>query len=268
MIKRIYRKLSGSGQTTAKKPEWVAGNTFASPGNQWYLPALAGPSTFMSVVSGKKAVEACLQVMRNLNRDAYLDFVIAFYEAGLKRFDHDWIYADINTVLLGLSQMLQPESYLEIGVRCGRSMAMVVSQAPKCDVVGFDLWITDYAGMKNPGEEFVRKEIKRIGHMGSAQFVAGDSSKTIPQFFKEHPDQQYDLITVDGDHSVEGARRDILNVIEHVKVGGALVFDDTANQSHPGLSELWNEQVGGDPRFAVHTFNEVGFGVGFAIRKV
>ena len=31
--------------------------------------------------------------------------------------------------------------YLEIGVRRGRSMAMVASQAPDCSMLGFDLWV-------------------------------------------------------------------------------------------------------------------------------
>jgi hypothetical protein len=208
-----------------------------------------------------------MRILDKLSRDKYSDFLRNFYRRGLELFDDQWVYADINTTLYTISRMMRPKSYLEIGVRRGRSMAMVASQSPQCDMIGFDLWIEQYAGMENPGESLVRAELKRIGHQGGLEFIDGDSKDTIPQYFHSHPERAYDLITVDGDHSIAGARRDILNVIPRLKVGGVLVFDDVANQDHPGLFEVWQELVGADPSFTAFVFNEVGFGVAFAIRK-
>lgn len=242
-------------------------NTFASPAGQWYLPALAGPGTFWNEIINPATIRSALQIMQRLTPDKYMEYVIGFYQAGLARFGDQWVYADINTVLLGIAKILQPRSYLEIGVRRGRSMAMVVSQVPNCSVVGFDLWIKNYAGMENPGEEFVRSELNRIGYRGSAELISGDSKMTVPLYFQKRRNPVFDLITVDGDHSETGARLDLENVIPRLKVGGVLVFDDTCNQSHQGLTEVWTELVVNDPRFASHTFNEVGFGVGFAVKK-
>jgi predicted O-methyltransferase YrrM len=205
--------------------------------------------------------------MQRLSPDKYLEYVIGYYKAGLDRFGDQWVHADINTVLIGISKLLQPEVYLEIGVRRGRSMSMVISQVPKCTVIGFDLWIENYAGMDNPGEAFVRQELKRLGYNGTATFVPGDSKVTVPRYFKGNSDSAVDLITVDGDHSERGARLDLENVIPHLKIGGVLVFDDTCNQSHKGLNDLWADLVCKDARFAAYTFNETGFGVGFAVRK-
>ena len=191
----------------------------------------------------------------------------AFYKAGLANIGPTWVYADINTVLMGLARRLCVESYLEIGVRRGRSMAMVASQVPDCRIVGFDMWVDDYAGMENPGPAHVREELQRVGYAGSLEFVDGDSKETVPAYFAAHPSEYFDLITVDGDHSTDGARRDLQNVIPRLKIGGALVFDDIANQSHPTLASVWKREVEDDSRFASYSFAEVGFGVGFASRR-
>ena len=75
-------------------------------------------------------------------------------------------------------------------------MAIVASLHPNADLVGFDLWMENYAGMENPGSEFVKNEIKNLNHEGKLKLIAGDSKKTVPQYFKENPNMFFDLITV------------------------------------------------------------------------
>jgi predicted O-methyltransferase YrrM len=205
-------------------------------------------------------------ILEALSSDPYLEYVKNFYRAGLETFGGNWVYADINTVLIGLTRRLRPESYLEIGVRRGRSMAMVASVAPQCRVVGFDLWMSDYAGMENPGPDHVRREMARLGLTGPLELVTGDSRQTVPEWFAKHQTEFFDLITVDGDHSTEGARADLENVLPRLKIGGALVFDDISNQSHMNLAAVWNEFLGRHDELKGYSFTEVGFGVGFAIR--
>jgi predicted O-methyltransferase YrrM len=265
------RRLAGSlrqrGESAGPPPELQQASTYSEPGNQWYYPPVAGPSSFLPDVVGTAPVELALEVLDRLSTDSYLDFVRSFYRKGISAFGRHWVYADINTVLLGLTRRLAPSSYLEIGVRRGRSMAMVVSQAPACRIVGFDLWVENYAGMENPGPRLVREEMARLGFTGELDFVDGDSKETVPRFFEQHPGEFFDIITVDGDHSTDGARRDLENVMPHLKLGGALVFDDISNQSHPSLLSVWKETVERDDRFVSYSFTEAGFGVGFAIRK-
>jgi predicted O-methyltransferase YrrM len=241
--------------------------TYFEEGNQWYRPLLAGPSTFLDDVSGMKAVRGALDVLGRLSPDQYLEFLAGYCRRGLEEFGASWVYADINTVLWGLSGRLGAERYLEIGVRRGRSMAMVAAQRPGCHLVGFDLWIEGYAGMPNPGPDFVRDELRRVGHAGQLELVAGDSRVTVPEYFGRHPDRFFDLITVDGDHTRAGAAADIENVIPRLKVGGALVFDDIANPSHPELLEVWERLVARSDRFASWSFSELGFGIAFAMKR-
>jgi predicted O-methyltransferase YrrM len=255
------------GQRPWIAPPSASFNSHLVARNQWYGPALAGASTFVPAVVGAGPVRDALKVLDRLSPDSYLEFVRGFYTEGLARFGDGWRYADISTVLLGLAGALRPSSYLEIGVRRGRSIAMVASKAPNCRVIACDLFVEDYAGMPNPGADLVRSELRRIGFSGPLEFVIGDSARVLPRYLADHPDDYFDLVTVDGDHSMFGAKADLVNVMPRVRIGGALVFDDIANPTFPVLRRVWDGIVVADRRFSAWTFDEVGFGVGFAIRK-
>ena len=73
-------------------------------------------------------------------------------------------------------------NYLEIGVRRGRSMCVLASQANEANFYGFDLWIKNYTGSENPGPDFVRSELNKFNFKGNLNFIDGDSKKTIPNF--------------------------------------------------------------------------------------
>jgi predicted O-methyltransferase YrrM len=251
---------------TATDVPHVASMCHLAPDNQWYSPVIAGATTLGRAASRGDAVRAALAVLERLTSDAYNQFVSDYYRAGLARFADDWHYADINTVGMTLARAIQPETYLEIGVRRGRSLAMVSSVAPDARLLAFDLWQQDYAGMDNPGPPFVEAELRRIGHRGAIEYVSGDSARTVPDFFAQHPGLFPEIITVDGDHSDAGARRDLANVKEHLPVGGALIFDDVSHPHHPGLLDVWRATVAADTRFATWEFTELGFGVAFALR--
>lgn len=236
-------------------------------GTAWYPPVLAGATTLAEMIVGPRYVEMARDLLRRLTPDEYAESLIRFYDEGRARFGAAWRYADIVTVLLGLAEILRPRRYLEIGVRRGRSASAVASRSPQCDLALFDMWIPGYAGMDNPGPEFVRKELERVGHRGRCEFVEGDSHETLPAFFSARRDAAFDLITVDGDHSDEGATQDLCWVLPRLSIGGAVVFDDIAHPSHPGLRAVWQRLVADDARFSSWSLDEAGYGVGFAVRK-
>jgi predicted O-methyltransferase YrrM len=140
-----------------------------------------------------------------------------------------------------LARELQPKTYLEVGVRRGFSMAMVAGRSPDVEIYGFDLWAPDYAGSPNPGPGFVQSELRKIGYEKRVHFINGDSHLTLPAFFqatgrglnrlksrwgfKVKP-RSFDLITIDGDHSLLGAYQDLLDTMPYCAIGGAVVFDD------------------------------------------
>jgi predicted O-methyltransferase YrrM len=244
----------------------VATNTYEEAANQWYRPTLGGASTLSQYVVGGAVVRDALATLERLSPDRYQEYLTRFYRTGLDRFGDRWQYADINTVLLGLGRVLQPTSYLEIGVRRGRSAAMLASQSPACHIVGCDMFIPDYAGMDNPGPDFVRRELARIGFTGDLEFLVGDSHVTLPDYFRGHPNAFFDLITVDGDHSEKGAIDDLCTVMPRLKIGGVLIFDDLANHGHPELRRVWADTFASRDDYSTFSFNEIGFGVGIAVR--
>ncbi len=237
--------------------------------SEYYPGPMVGAEALSAriVDSGPRYVRAAHALLRRLSPDDYLRYVVRYYETGLERFGNDWIFADIVSVLLGLSETLSPEAYLEVGVRRGRSACAVGSVAPGCAMTLFDIWLKDYAGMDNPGPDLVRAELAAVGHRGPVEFVEGDSHVTLPRYFARHPDAAFDLVTVDGDHTNQGAADDLAQVLPRLKIGGAIVFDDIAHPLHPGLADIWRRMVEDDRRFSSYAFRSAGYGVGFAIRK-
>jgi predicted O-methyltransferase YrrM len=228
---------------------------------------MEGAPTLARKIVAPRYIEMAKGLLTRLSPDSYSTYMVRYYEEGMARFGEEWRYADIVTVLLGLAEMLKPKWYLEIGVRRGRSACAVASVAPGANLVLFDMWIANYAAMANPGPELVQGELRRVNHQGSCEFVEGNSHHTLPKYFQSHPSAAFDLITVDGDHSDEGAAQDLCDVLPHLAIGGAVVFDDIGHPQHPGLREVWDRLVTDDRRFSTFALDEVGYGVGFAIRK-
>jgi predicted O-methyltransferase YrrM len=243
--------------------------TFDRPelGN-WYPPVIIGPTTVGKLATSSTCLQQVIQIVERLEPDDYIRYLLSYYRTGLERFGEIWHYTDIVTVLLASSILLKPTNYLEIGVRRGRSMVIVASKSPECNIVGIDMWEnTNYAGMPNPGPDFVRGELRKLGHKGDLELIVGNSHKILPSYFLDHPDIFFDLITVDGDHSEKGAEQDLRDVVPHLKVGGILVFDDISHPAHPYLDKVWHETIEADPRFSCWRYSELGYGVALAVRK-
>lgn len=170
---------------------------------------------------------------------------------------------ELRSVLAWLAREMQPRTYLEIGVRRGFSMAMVAARCPTADIFGFDLWVRGYAGVENPGPRFVRTELRRVGHRGGLYLMGGNSHRTLPAFFGHDPapladririgmtvrhrPATFDLMTVDGDHSLRGAYRDLMDAMPHCAIGGVVVFDDIAPDADRVPAAALEAERGPDP---------------------
>ncbi len=188
----------------------------------------------------------------------------AWYKLARAQFGKHLRFADLTTALWAASTLIRPSAYLEIGVRTGRSACVIAATNPECAILGFDLWLEDYAGVPNPGPDFVRSELATIGHSGSVELLSGDSRETVPAYLAEHPDAFFDVITVDGDHTVLGAANDLANVLPRLKVGGILLFDDIVRA--PALRSVWERLVVRDSRYVTWEYTDAGDGVAAAIR--
>ena len=270
LVKRIKAiKTRGMADTaSAGVAPFSVQVVFDSPdlGN-WYHPVMLGPGTLGSLAVSPACLRQVIQILKRLEPDDYVRYLLAYYRAGLERFGDAWRYADIVTVLLAAAQLVRPQNYLEIGVRRGRSMAMAAATCPECEIVGFDLWTPDYAGMPNPGPDFVRAEMRKLGYTGRLELITGNSHETLPRYFNQHPDAFFDLITVDGDHSERGVEQDLHDVLLRLKVGGVIVFDDICHPAHPYLGDVWRRVVEVNSRFVTWQFTELGYGVALAVRR-
>ncbi len=188
----------------------------------------------------------------------------AWYRLARAQFGKHLRFADLTTALWAASTLIRPSAYLEIGVRRGRSACVVGATSPECAILGFDLWLEDYAGVPNPGPGFVRSELEAVGHQGSVELVSGDSRETVPAYLAEHPDAFFDIITVDGDHTARGAAADLANVLPRLKVGGILLYDDIVQM--PALRGVWERLVTRDSRYVTWEYTDAGDGVAAAIR--
>lgn len=150
------------------------------------------------------------------------------------------VYWDLACALRQIAEGLRPRNYVEIGVRLGSSTAMVAATAPHVNIAAFDLWVSPYAGLDNPGPGFVRRQLTSLGHQGTLTFDDGDSRETVPLFLQAHAGATFDLVCVDGDHSDEGAWTDLANVAGIVAPGGYLLFDDLTHPYHT-LMGIWRQ---------------------------
>lgn len=226
-----------------------------------------GPDTILRHAAKVATLEKVIDICQKLSKDSFTEAMSEAYRHGISRFGDAWVYADITSLLYAVSELGQPENYLEIGVRRGRSSCIVAGASPRTKIHGVDLWQENYAGNDNPGPQFVREELKRVGHIGEAQFISGDSHKAVPQYLSANPELTFDLITVDGDHSIEGAWDDLINVVPRLRVGGVIVFDDIDNPYCPGLLGVWEQFMKRYPELkGLVVENPLGLGVAFAIR--
>lgn len=111
--------------------------------------------------------------------------------------------------LTELAKELKPQTVLEIGVGYeGYSTNAWLESGAKVVAIDRQDW--------NHAAKYAKE---RYGKQFT--FLQGDSKELLPQ-----AQLQYDLIYIDGDHSYEGCKADIINSIPLVKPGGYLVADD------------------------------------------
>jgi predicted O-methyltransferase YrrM len=263
VLNRLHGVSARSVQTEVR-----VSSAFRHDGEQdYYGGVLTGATTIGSLALDPAVHTDAWHTLERLHADDYMAYVRTYVAAGRDAAGESWRYADVVTVLAAATRLLRPSSYLEIGVRRGRSMAIVAAGATTCSILGIDLWQIGYASIENPGPDHVRQELQRVGHTGELDLLTGDSHKVLPRVFAERPDVTFDLILVDGDHSARGAGRDLRAVLPRLRIGGALVFDDIRHPSHPGLFGVWQRTVVTDRRYSTWEFDDVGYGVAVAVRR-
>ncbi len=119
-------------------------------------------------------------------------------------------------ILQALVSDLKIKNILEIGFNAGHSSDTFLSFNSSCNVVSFD--IGEHSYIK------VAKEFIDSFYPNRHTLILGDSTKTIPKY---ESDIKFDLIFIDGGHSYDVARADLLNCKRFAHKDTIVIMDDT-----------------------------------------
>lgn len=148
---------------------------------------------------------------------------------------------DLHNYLKSYCSEYSPASYLEIGTREGNSLKMVLTNSLNIqDVFVCDTWGSAYGGTGKSNHGHISKMINEVSYTGNITYLDGDSKIEIPKLHN-FKDSYFDLILVDGDHSAEGGRIDLENVLTLAKKhGGCILFHDITHPAHLYLEQVFD----------------------------
>ncbi|MHC5112098.1 MAG: O-methyltransferase [Planctomycetota bacterium] len=226
--------------------------------------------TVVAVAESTATKKNLIDLFTRLDPDPHVARMVDGYRRGIERFGSPWRYIDLWSMLYAYASLTRPRRYLEIGTRRGHSLAAVCAATmaagrQKLEVVSCDQWIQNYAGHSKSGPDFVRSQLDRIGFAGEIRFLSGSSHELLPELFR-NTSERFDLVTVDGDHSRQGALQDLEDVIDYVRLGGMLAFDDISHPQHPYLDEVWHRVLDDRPDFESYSNKRNSTGIAAAIR--
>jgi len=141
-------------------------------------------------------------------------------------------------ILQLLSSPKNIKNILEIGFNAGHSADLFLNTNSECNVLSFDIGEHSYVKI---AKEFIDKTYPH-----RHKLVIGDSTKTIPLY---QTDIKYDLIFIDGGHSYEVAKADLLNCKRFAHSETIVMMDDTMynkNWEQPytvGPTKAWLEGI-------------------------
>lgn len=162
------------------------------------------------------------------------------YKIG-ERFDMEH-FDPIHKFLEEFCQKANIESYFEVGTSEGKSLKKVIQHSKHLKRIGScDIWGTTDGGTGRGSHQHVADLVESLGYKGEITFYDGDSHKILPTLM-HHEDhfEKYDLVFVDGDHTLEGNRQDLIECWPMVKPGGWIIFDDITHPKHLFLEEVFD----------------------------
>jgi hypothetical protein len=118
--------------------------------------------------------------------------------------------------LVYLLERLRPRTAIEIGTRFGGSLQVLAKFCDKVYSLDVDPQVPE----------------RLAGAFRNVEFLIGRSTDTLPPLIRRLQDEKAELsfVLVDGDHSAEGVRRDIDNVLAYVpRTLMAIVMHDSFN---------------------------------------
>ncbi|WP_293310842.1 class I SAM-dependent methyltransferase [Mycolicibacterium sp.] len=125
----------------------------------------------------------------------------------------------------------------EIGFNAGFSAQTFLRAVPEARVVSFDLVEHGYTK--------VAKKMVDAKFPGRHTLIAGDSTKTVPEYAAANPDLRFDVAFIDGGHDYQVAKADIVNMMSMCTEKTAVIIDDLTPwlKWGKGPTQAWNEGI-------------------------
>ncbi len=124
------------------------------------------------------------------------------------------------------------DSVMEIGFNSGFSALLMLLSNPTLTLTCFDLGEHSYT------RPCFNKLKETFGER--IEIFFGDSTLTVPEFISNNPTKKFDLIHIDGGHSVEVATTDIISSLKLSRKGTILIMDD---YDFSNLHTLWDHYI-------------------------
>ena len=145
---------------------------------------------------------------------AYAPFVTGTIDANFLQY---WMMAPAEQLaLIYLLDHLRPKTAIEIGTRYGGSLQVLSKFCGKVYSLDIDPDVPE----------------RLAGLFRNVEYIIGNSSATLPELLRTLGQRQNELsfVLVDGDHTTEGVRRDIDNLLQHTpNVPMAILMHDSFN---------------------------------------
>ncbi|ELU04771.1 hypothetical protein CAPTEDRAFT_186058 [Capitella teleta] len=169
--------------------------------------------------------------------DAHKEALNKALEGGVRLEGHSGQIQEQQMVYVKLAQLPFVRTICETGFNAGHSTLIWLASRNGTKVYSFDLGNHKYA--KKMAEHLQSK------YPGRLTVTWGDSTKSLPEFRKSHPEVKCDLLIVDGGHSVPIATADFVNLRKMANAGNLVVFDDYPTKRGNGkrLASVWESQV-------------------------
>jgi SAM-dependent methyltransferase len=146
--------------------------------------------------------------------------------------DHGYRFSHWDA-LHSICEWRQPKKYMEVGVSFGDSLKVVLPFNPE-SLALCDSWGGEYGGEMLGGHAHIDNLLRDF--RGTVRYLDGNSHILLPAVT-----ETFDLILVDGDHSDEGAERDLWDCWRLLEKDGLLVFDDIRHPSHMSLMVVFEK---------------------------
>ena len=163
-------------------------------------------------------------------------------------------------ILVSKSVQKEKIKVLEIGVLFGLGLISIHDQLrhyKSVHLTGLDP-LEGYYGNKNLDKltsEFVTEEVL-LENLSVANVPSNDvkiikNLSTDDAAIKTAMESKYDVLIIDGDHSLAGVKADYVNYMTLVNRGGYIVFDDYGAKDWPDIQEFVDQIVMNDERVAL-----------------